>query len=151
MPKEKRIVQGPLPPELDELLRATRPVEEVRAELAKDRLNLDDDPEFVADRLKADVVEALLRALEKRGMNQNDLAERLNKSRQWVSRILNETDNFTLATIAKLASAVGMRPFINFADEGEVVKVTLRHTGPAKVEEITPSEARKTLKSKAAS
>lgn len=148
MGKNIRIHEGTLPPELMELLQGTRPVAEVQAELAREPLNLDRDPEFVADRLKADVVQGLLRALGRRGISQNELAERLNVTKQWVSRILNESDNFTVATMAKLACAVGMRPFINFADEDEVVRVMSRHSGPVKVEDIAGGDGWENVGSK---
>jgi transcriptional regulator with XRE-family HTH domain len=73
--------------------------------------------------MKADIVEHLLRAMEQRNLNGSQLAENLGKSRQWVSRILNETDNFTVDTIAKLACAVGKRPFINLIDHGEMIRI----------------------------
>jgi transcriptional regulator with XRE-family HTH domain len=136
MSKNNRVHPSTQLDELDAMLEATRPVKEVLAELTRKPLNLDQDPDFVSSRLKADIVEALLTAMQKRGMNQNDLAEKLKVTKQWVSRILNESDNFTVATLAKLACAVGMRPFISFADEGEVVRVMPCHAAPVKVENI---------------
>lgn len=111
----EREFSGELPDDLLALLVAARPVEEALADLAADPLHLDEDADFECERLKADIVEQVLRAMEEQGVNRSDLAERLGKSRQWVSRVLNEGDNFTVATVARLSCALGLRATIAMA------------------------------------
>lgn len=115
MKARAREYRGAVSDELRDLLDGTEPVDEVKKELRREPLDLDSDPEFVAERLKADVVEAILRAMKRKGVNKNQLAERVGKSRQWVSRVLNETNNFTVGTIAQLACALGVKPRITLS------------------------------------
>ncbi|HOF40839.1 MAG TPA: helix-turn-helix transcriptional regulator [Candidatus Hydrogenedentes bacterium] len=72
-------------------------------------LDLDAAPEFVAEYLKAQFVEDIYKAMEEKGVNQNQLAKRLGKTRQYVGKILNEKANFTLETLAEFACALGMQ------------------------------------------
>lgn len=69
-------------------------------------LDLENDPEFVADYMKGQITEDILLAMEEKGINKSQLAERMGKSRQYIGRILNETANFTFETIAKIACAL---------------------------------------------
>lgn len=69
---------------------------------------LANDPEFIAEGLSMKVVEEMLECLEKRGLNQSWLAERMGVSRAHISRILNAPPNMTLLTIAKIAVALGV-------------------------------------------
>lgn len=131
MSKKFQYKDVPISSALQALLDNTPPVEEVLADLAREPLNLDQDPEHIASQLKSDIVEYVLIGMREAGINQNQLAERLGKSRQWVSRLLNEGDNFTVATIAKLACALGKRPFIHFAGNDETVKVMPRQRAKA--------------------
>ena len=81
--------------------------EELLKEIDKlDIPDWDKDPEFVADYLKGRITEDILTAMEEKGINKSQLAEKLGKSRQYVNRILNETANFTLDTLAKFACAL---------------------------------------------
>lgn len=66
----------------------------------------DEDPEFVAGCLKAQLVEEILCAMDEQGVSKSQLAQRLGKSRQYVGRILNETANFTIDSIAQLLCAL---------------------------------------------
>ncbi|MCC5875328.1 MAG: helix-turn-helix transcriptional regulator [Candidatus Sumerlaeia bacterium] len=119
--KDRRNYSGELPDVLRDLLDGTRSVEEAEAELVANPLELHWDPDFMTERLKADIVEEVLVAMEEIGINKNQLAERLGKSRQWVSRVLNEGDNFTVATVAKLACAVRRQASIHLDRPGSII------------------------------
>jgi predicted XRE-type DNA-binding protein len=72
---------------------------------------LEQNPTFLADLQKANVVTALRHALEKRTENQSAFAQRWGKTRQYVSRIFNldSRTNFTIDTITEAAVLLGMR------------------------------------------
>ena len=96
--------------ELQKILDNTPTTEEVLKEIDKLEFpNLENDPEFVSDYLKGQITEDILAAMEENGMNKNQLSKKLGKSRQYVNRILNETANFTLDTLAKFACALNCK------------------------------------------
>lgn len=82
------------------------PAEEVNARLQENRVDYAREPEFVAAYLKAKLVEDIVAAMECQGMNKQALAKQLDRSRQYVSRVLNETANFTIDSIARIACAL---------------------------------------------
>ncbi len=82
---------------------------------------LDRDPEFLADYDKGLVVEDVLRALEDSGLSQNALAEKIGKSRQYLSKILDEDHrvNFTIETLAKLSAALDLQLHVRMLPPNE--------------------------------
>ncbi len=72
-----------------------------------DVIDLDKDPAFVLDSIKARFVEDVCQAMKVKGINQSDLAKLLGKTKQYVSRVLNETANFTLSSIVEISIALG--------------------------------------------
>jgi transcriptional regulator with XRE-family HTH domain len=80
-------------------------------ELKRAVLALDDDPGFQADLIKGQFVEAILQAMEAHGQTQSQVAAAWGKSRQYLSKVLNEDRrvNFTVETMTQLAHAVGRR------------------------------------------
>ncbi|MEA2013418.1 MAG: helix-turn-helix transcriptional regulator [Verrucomicrobiota bacterium] len=71
--------------------------------------NLDNNPEFMADVAKGQIVEDILVAMETENINKSDLAARLDKSRQYISRVLNEKANFTIKSLAEIACALNLK------------------------------------------
>ncbi len=69
-------------------------------------LDLENDPEFVADYTKGKIVEDILSFMVEHKLTQSDLAQKMNKSRQYISRILNQKANFTIETISELSCAL---------------------------------------------
>jgi transcriptional regulator with XRE-family HTH domain len=82
---------------------------------------LDRDPAFLAEFQKSLFVEKILEAMEAQGISQSDLARRWGKSRQYLSRVLDEDRrvNFTLETIFELASLVGRKIEMHVLDPNE--------------------------------
>ena len=72
-------------------------------------LDWDRDPVLVSESIRADFVEDILEEMERQGINRTELAKRMGKSRQYVSRVLNEDVNFTTDTLALFACAVGCK------------------------------------------
>jgi len=115
----------PLPENVAALLEKVRPTREVVAELKKAAKALDEDPEFMADCLKSQVVEDIYRAFEKEGLNNNRLAQRMGKSRQYVGKILNEEPraNFTIDSLAAISCALKWKLVIRMLPPSEMVTV----------------------------
>ena len=109
--------------ELKEILENIPTTEEVLKEIDKlDIPDWDKNPEFVADYLKGQITEDILTAMEEKGINKSQLAEKLGKSRQYVNRILNETANFTLDTLAKFACALDCKIEARIISKKETTK-----------------------------
>ncbi len=97
---------------LKEYLAQIPPVSDAdREALSAAGKRLENDPEFQADVLKSMYVEQILEALEVSGETQSQLALRWGKSRQYVSKLFNESRrvNFTIETMTTLAHLVGRR------------------------------------------
>ena len=79
--------------------------------LTRAAAELDTDPEFLADYAKGLVVEDILRAMESAGMSRNALAGKIGKSRQYVSKILDEDRrvNFTIESLAEFSAALDLQ------------------------------------------
>ena len=71
-----------------------------------ERKDLDKERTFLEDSLKARFVEDVCRVLKETGISQAEFARRLGKSRQYVSRVLNENANFTLGSLVDIALAL---------------------------------------------
>lgn len=56
------------------------------------------------------------RLMQQRGLSNVDLAQRIGVSQAYISKVLRGDANFTVQTMAKLASAVGARIHIQVAD-----------------------------------
>lgn len=82
---------------------------------------LHDDPAHIADYFKGLFVEDVRRVLEEEGISQNSLAERIGKSRQYLSKILNQDQrvNFTIETMVLISAALGRAMTIRLAPPAE--------------------------------
>jgi len=67
------------------------------------------EPEYWVEYLKLVFSEEIGRMMDERGVSQAELARRLGTSRAYVAKVLRSTANLTLATMAKLALALGAR------------------------------------------
>ncbi len=79
------------------------------------------------EQLIVDITEALVEALETKGIAKSSLAKRLGKSRGFVSQILGGGRNLTLRTLASVADALGY-----------LVQCRLVEAQPATAESIVP-------------
>ena len=84
--------------------------------------DFDADPAFAADYMKSKFVEEILQAMEAQNLTRTELAVRLGKKKQYVSRVLNETSNFTIETMVEISHALGKRLVVKLEapDEGVV-------------------------------
>ncbi|MEI6343488.1 MAG: helix-turn-helix domain-containing protein [Verrucomicrobiota bacterium] len=111
MNTKTRALEG-IPAELQEYLGNVPEVSDAdRESLRRAIQDLDNDPRFLADVQKGLFVEQMLGALDERGESQSDLAKRLGKSRQYLSKLLNEDKrvNFTIETMCEVAHHLGRR------------------------------------------
>lgn len=128
---------NPLPSELVEILSRTGATAEAQATLSAATPDLDRDPEFVAGYLRAQFVEDVYRAMAVQHLNKNSLAHKLGKSRQYVGRLLNESANFTLSTVAEIACAMGWQISVRMFAPDERLSVIRSVTQKAKKAKIS--------------
>jgi transcriptional regulator with XRE-family HTH domain len=119
--------------EIEALLASTEPVGESLNKLKAAPLDLDSDPGFVADFIKGQFVEDVLRVMEETGVNKSQLSGRLGKSRQYVGKLLNERTNFTVETMAEVACALGCRLAVRLAGRNERIAILRPKAKPALV------------------
>lgn len=64
------------------------------------------NPELMAESAALDIASDVENAMERNGLNRADLAKIIDSSRSYVTKVLTGDANFTLKTLAKLASAL---------------------------------------------
>jgi transcriptional regulator with XRE-family HTH domain len=78
--------------------------------LAKNRYEeLRHDPEFETELLLIDINEAITHRMNVLGWRKADLAERLGVSRAFITKLLTGSQNTTIATLVRVANALGAR------------------------------------------
>lgn len=69
-------------------------------------INFERDPEFVANFMIGKIIESIYKELEKQGISQSVFADKLGKSKQYVSKVLSEKVNFTIKSLARISCAL---------------------------------------------
>lgn len=80
---------------------------------------LEHDPEYIAYGLMTELAAQVARKLEKEGLKQKDLAERMGKSPGWISRFMNDPTNFSIKKLVEIAVALGMELDVRFKETGK--------------------------------
>ncbi len=111
---------------------------EVPKSVRRDLVDYDCDPEFQAGYLKAAFVDDICAAMHEMNITKSALAERLGKSRQYVTRVLNESANFTIDSMAEIAAALGRQLTIRVQPSAQRVTST-RSTKSMSKPRIVPS------------
>jgi len=87
------------------------------------RSQLLEDPAFAIEAAKGDLIiavtEAICSILDNENIERQDLAERIGKTKGYVSQLLNGSRNMTLATLAELSFALGHKPVIKLEAKGK--------------------------------
>jgi len=95
--------------------------------MADDRsyTRLEEDPEFLADFLKGSFAGDLFQVMEEENISKTELARRLNTSRQYVTKVMNEEDlvNLTIDSIAKFAAALKRDVSLRLKKYDEIVEI----------------------------
>ena len=73
-----------------------------------------DDPEYRLDGLKFEIGEEICKYLRIAEMIRADLAEKLGTSRAYITKSLNGNSNFTLASLDRIAAALGCNLGVGF-------------------------------------
>lgn len=94
-----------------------KPLDE--AELIPD-YNFDHDPDFTADVIKGSFVQDILSIMKQKNISQSVLAEKMGKSRQYVSRRLKEKGNFTIESLAAFSCALDCILKIEITQKDEI-------------------------------
>lgn len=86
---------------------------------------LENDPEYIALSLKADVVTEIYHAMQEEDLTPSKLARKWGKSRQYLSKILSEDKriNFTVDTIAEIMAVLNRKVEMHFPRKGEYTMV----------------------------
>ena len=100
----------------------------------------DEDPEFIADLAKGQITEDILAVMEEDGINKSQLAEKLGKSRQYISRVLNETANFTIDSLAEIACALNRKIEVRMIGKTQHVFITDNYRSPESEKSILATE-----------
>ena len=96
--------------------------QDVRALLAElEAENLDKNAEFIKEELKVRIIEDILLAMEEENISRAEIAKRTGKSKQYISRVLNEHVNFTLDSLVDFALALGRSISVKFVKNEQVI------------------------------
>ena len=93
----------------------TGETEEIMHMIAEEKaVNHTMNAELTADYLNGEIVQQILEIMQSKHMSQQDLAQQIGKSKQYVSKILREKRNFTIASLAAIAQALESNVVIKF-------------------------------------
>ncbi|RKG67882.1 XRE family transcriptional regulator [Corallococcus sp. CA054B] len=98
-------------------------------------------------RVTLDVAERLAEAMKARGMKASQLAEKLGKSRAWISKFLHGGRNTSFFTAVEIADALGLDIEVRLVERASlnlVSAVEIRNIAPSG--EVIPFTARNGLK-----
>ena len=121
MKQEQFISNNTLSFDIEELLHGIKNIQEDKESFKEEEgTDLDFDPEFAADFIKAQFVEYIYMALEKQNLSKSSFANKLNKSRQYVGRVLNETANFTIESMAEISCSLKLNLTIEMSEPQKI-------------------------------
>lgn len=79
-------------------------------------------PEYWFEHAQNDLYGQVIAYMEKEGINQNQLAERLGVTKGYVSQILKGEFNYTLKKLIEISLAIGQVPKIEYASIAKVIE-----------------------------
>lgn len=82
----------------------------------RDTREWENDPEYQTEFLILEINEQICEWMEKQNISRAELANRLGKSRAYITRMLNGSHNLTIGTMMKVAMALGAKPKVQFVD-----------------------------------
>jgi transcriptional regulator with XRE-family HTH domain len=84
-------------------------------------------PEFQAELSLLDITEQICELMEKKNISRTELARRLDKSRAYVSKILNGPTNITISTLTKIAVALDEKISVNFSNATSFESIAMKY------------------------
>jgi transcriptional regulator with XRE-family HTH domain len=75
-------------------------------------------PEFRVDQIKFEITEEICKQMKANSITRTELAERLNSSKAYVTKMLRGNSNFTLESLVKIAEALGCELNVRMCPEG---------------------------------
>ena len=72
--------------------------------------------EYWTTKIQTDIYDSLVQYMESEGINQTQLAKRLEVSKGYISQILNGNFNFSLKKLVELLLVINKVPLIEFCD-----------------------------------
>lgn len=86
---------------------------------------------YAGEELTFDITEEILIAMEEKGINKAQLADRLGKSKSYVSQILSGARNMTLRTLSDVCFAIGIKPVVEFQNSADEIITEQTISGPS--------------------
>ncbi|KQN53181.1 helix-turn-helix transcriptional regulator [Erwinia sp. Leaf53] len=71
------------------------------------------------EELTFDVTEDILIIMEDKDISKKELADKLGKTKAYVSQLLSGSKNMTLRTLSDVCHAIGIKPAVHFQDNNE--------------------------------
>ena len=75
---------------------------------------------YASEELTFNVTEDLLIIMEDKDLTKSDLAEKLGKTKSYVSQLLSGSKNMTLKTMSDVCFALGVKPVVDIQDQGNL-------------------------------
>ena len=76
---------------------------------SKEIAKIEDDLDFVVEEMAFDYVNEIRRVMKEQNISQSELANRIGKSRAYVSKVLNYSPNMTIRSLAMIVLALDIR------------------------------------------
>ena len=92
------------------------------------REDLLNSPEYWFEDAQNELYRQVIEYMEREGINQNQLAERLGVSKGYVSQILKGEFNYTLKKLIEISLAIGQVPKIEYASVANVIEEDAKTT-----------------------
>lgn len=115
------------------------------AEWMKETLAKHEDTfDFKLEGLILDITEDVCKAMEEKGIDRAELADKLGVSRAFISKLLNGTPNLTIKTLMKIADALGRELSVKMPPAGFItpnlyvsIERSIKYK-PAMTEDVAP-------------
>ncbi|MDO8690313.1 MAG: helix-turn-helix transcriptional regulator [Dehalococcoidia bacterium] len=79
------------------------------------------DPDYVAEGLAIQIIEDVIRSMQRKGISRSDLASIMGVARAYITRMFNAPPNLTLRSIAQLALALGLNPEVRLSEPAPAI------------------------------
>lgn len=106
--------------------------------------DMENSVEYWTETTIVDFTEEICRVMKEKNITRRELATRLGTSQPYVTKVLRGNINFTLATMTKLARALGMIVRVHLAPDGVIVR-WIEESPPSPVSQLNEDSSRKVV------